>query len=88
MESFWVLATERSQGSQTMGPIPWSSVRYYAREELGLRGRTLGIFWKLISAMDTGFLLFQKREHDRYVRLNKQGGNKGGGDEKVTPYNR
>ena len=71
MRSFWALNTERPIGGQSYGPIPWSKVRQYAIEELGLDPELLGMFWRIISAMDAAFLDWQSNEHARYVRSRK-----------------
>lgn len=83
MRSFWTLTTERQIGGQSFGPIPWSKVVEYARDELGLDPELVGLFWQIISAMDGAFLDWQGNEHSRYVRSQKPHVKKGAGG-KVT----
>ena len=71
MVAFWTLSTERPTSDKTVGPIPWSKVRQYAREELGLEPELLNLFWRIISAMDGAFLEWQGNEHARYIRSRK-----------------
>tara|TARA_R110000822_G_scaffold120633_7_gene254175 strand:- start:3178 stop:3450 length:273 start_codon:yes stop_codon:yes gene_type:complete len=84
MRAFWDLNTERSSGGNTLGPIPWSKARLYGREELGLYPELLGLFWTMVSALDTAFLGWQKNEHDRYSRQQKTATKKGPGGRETT----
>lgn len=87
MRSFWELNTERPSGGGTFGPIPRSKIMEYGREEYGFDRDTLSIFWPIMSAMDAGFLGWQRNEHDRYVRQHSKKGKKGRRTDRQT-YNR
>lgn len=80
LRAFWDLASERRSDGMSVGRIPWSMARLYARDELGLEECMLDHFWRIISAMDAGFLNWQKSEHDRHVRAHapKKRASKGG----------
>lgn len=79
LRAFWDLATERKSDGLTLGRIPWSAARKYALEELGFYRGLLDHFWRIISAMDTGFLGFMREEHETHVRMNAPKPSKVGG---------
>jgi len=61
----------------TLGRIPWSKARAYAVEEYGLEGAAVGNFWRVIHAMDEGFLGDMKEQHERYTRANRPAKSRG-----------
>ena len=67
--AFWHLDTERTSGGLTLGRIPWSKARDYAREELGFGPQMQRVFWKVIYALDTGYRKAKKDEHDRAAKV-------------------
>ena len=83
MRAFWDLDTERSSGGGTLGRIPWSKARQYGLEELGLDVELLGLFWRVVTALDAAFLTWHGNEHARYVRQNKSGKSGAGGKRTV-----
>lgn len=71
--AFWDLSTERQSNGSTLGQIPWSIARTYAREQLGYTDDMLGMFWRVISKMDSAFLGGKKDEYDRTVATQNSG---------------
>jgi hypothetical protein len=70
LEAFWDLDPERQVSGGTMGRIPWTSARLYAIEELGLRPGMVRPFWRVVTAIDSAFLGWMRKEHDRHVKVN------------------
>lgn len=62
---FWVLRTEAHNTSNSIGPIPWSKCRQYAKEALQLADHLLEPYWYVIREMDGELASWMKNEYDR-----------------------
>ncbi len=62
-QAFQDLCTERQVG-YSVGPIPWSAARYYAKE-YGLDRDEADDFWTIIRAMDLAYLEVVAEEQKR-----------------------
>jgi len=68
-EAFWHLRTEAQQGDSTLGRIPWSKAIQYGA---GLFcPEFVDPFWRIIYALDTAYLEWQRAEYDRNIRQKK-----------------
>lgn len=73
MKWFWRLSSERHYG-QVLGPIPYSKIEDRARRgPLGGNPALEELFCLVIENLDRAFLEWNRKEHDRHVRMRGRG---------------
>lgn len=87
VRAFWDLSSERQVSGGVVGRIPWGRTRQYARA-IGIRSDMLDAFWRVISAMDEGYLEWMRSEYDRNVKRHAPAKAPGGRERTTKGFSR